>query len=658
MTDPKDKGDASSEQSGGESHSADKSAADKSAADKSAADKSAANKPSADNPSADKPVDDWMEFARKEGFDFVPEKKREEGPKLVYRREVLLAQFWSRALLGVILFIAFIAGAWVAGTALHDPDTCWLLALGRDIYNHGAIPRTDPFSYTFAGEEALGKKFVLYQWLSELVFYLATLPGGLVTLLMLAGVCIVTAFLSLPLSVAVRRESPFMPAFAAVLLGMLSASFHTLVRPEIFSFVFLSVYLQVIHHVRACFVSGDKTLFPVVLVLAPVMVLWANMHTGFITGASVLLACLLGSVIALAFLKRLALPLVTSLGVAFFGIAVASLINPYGIGLWQYIPSLFFCKTNKIIVELAPLDPTKVVYAPFLLLIAFWLLTYIKAFIYMGKVKSGAEPVRSAIASSDLGYKLIMAELVMSALVGSIGIYNAFRASRLISFIALMLVAEISALLGLKRLVSGSLDAEFAEVVEHAKGLPVVDSDRVTSVSKRGFWWHFDHHILDLWKTGGAGELAIVCSCAIAGVALISNRVTKPELPTSSVAFTVPNAALDYIASSGKELGGRMFNDPQYGDVMIWRKPGEPKVFIDTRFDMYGDRLVFDYLAINEAHPDYAEQLDKYKIDWVFVRANAPIALKLKQSSQWQKLLEEQEAVIFKRTTALPGSNQ
>lgn len=55
-----------------------------------------------------------MEFARKEGFDFVPEKKREEGPKLVYRREVLLAQFWSRALLGVILFIAFIAGAWVA----------------------------------------------------------------------------------------------------------------------------------------------------------------------------------------------------------------------------------------------------------------------------------------------------------------------------------------------------------------------------------------------------------------------------------------------------------------------------------------------------------------------------------------------------------------
>ncbi|MBK7838287.1 MAG: hypothetical protein IPJ49_11535 [Candidatus Obscuribacter sp.] len=293
-----------------------------------------------------------------------------------------------------------------------------------------------------------------------------------------------------------------------------------------------------------------------------------------------------------------------------------------------------------------------------MLLIAFWLLTYIKAFIYMGKVKSGAEPVRSAIASSDLGYKLIMAELVMSALVGSIGIYNAFRASRLISFIALMLVAEISALLGLKRLVSGSLDAEFAEVVEHAKGLPVVDSDRVTSVSKRGFWWHFDHHILDLWKTGGAGELAIVCSCAIAGVALISNRVTKPELPTSSVAFTVPNAALDYIASSGKELGGRMFNDPQYGDVMIWRKPGEPKVFIDTRFDMYGDRLVFDYLAINEAHPDYAEQLDKYKIDWVFVRANAPIALKLKQSSQWQKLLEEQEAVIFKRTTALPGSNQ
>jgi len=630
MTDHKETGDTGSEQSG------------------------------TDRSSTEKPGDDWMEFARKEGFDFVPEKKKEEGPKLVYRREVLLAQFGSRALLGVILFIAFIAGAWVAGTALHDPDTCWLLALGREIYNHGAIPRTDPFSYTFAGEEALGKKFVLYQWLSELVFYLATLPGGLVTLLMLAGVCIVTAFLSLPLSIAIRRESPFMPAFAAVLLGMLSASFHTLVRPEIFSFVFLSVYLQVIHHVRACFVSGDKTLFPVVLVLAPVMVLWSNMHTGFITGASVLLACLLGSIIALSFLKRLAVPLVTSLGVAFFGIAVASLINPYGIGLWQYIPSLFFCKTNKIIVELAPLDPTKIVYAPFLILIAFWLWTYIKAFVYMGKVKSGAEPVRSAIATSDLGYKLILAELIISLLVGTIGIYNAFRASRLISFIALMLVAEVSALLGLKRLVSGSLDAEFAEVVEHAKGMPVTDVDKshVTSVSKRGFWWHFDHHILDLWKTGGTGELAIVCFCAMAGVALISNRVCKPELPMGSVVFTVPDKALAFIERSKTELSGRMFNDPQYGDVMIWRKPGEPKVFIDTRFDMYGDRLVFDYLAINEAHPDYAEQLDKYKIDWVFVRDKAPIALNLKESKEWQKLFEEQEAVIFKRKNALPGANQ
>ena len=61
----------------------------------------------------------------------------------------LKAGLVARGCIIFLLFFAFVIGIWVGGSVLHDPDTCWLLAVGKQIIDSGTIPFVDSFSYTF-----------------------------------------------------------------------------------------------------------------------------------------------------------------------------------------------------------------------------------------------------------------------------------------------------------------------------------------------------------------------------------------------------------------------------------------------------------------------------------------------------------------------------
>ena len=195
---------------------------------------------------------------------------------------------------------------------------------------------------------------------------------------------------------------------------------------------------------------------------------------------------------------------------------------------------------------------------------------------------------------------------------------------RVASFVTLILVGEVIALLGLGKLRRGN------------KGN-----------AKNAFWTLLDSHSLDLWKAGGIFEMAIVALCAMAGVTLVSLRICKPELPASSIVFKTPFAAINYIEKNQPE--GRLFNDQQFGDVLIYYLKGNPKVFMDTRFDMYGARLVEEYRSIHEAQPGWKEGLDKRGIDWVFLLPDSLLAEKLLKDPQWTTLYADPAALIMKR---------
>lgn len=545
-----------------------------------------------------------------------------ERVKKVVPLDELLATTGSRLVLGFLLFCGFLVGVWVAGVALHDPDTCWLLALGRYIVQNHQLPTTDPFSWTFAAQAAQGQHFILYQWLSEVLFYLATLPAGLVTLLLLCAVTISTAFLSIPMSFVVRREAPFVKSALVVILGMLSASFHTLARPEIFSYLFTALFLQVVHNARAATLSGEKKTFPLVLVLAPLMVLWANMHTGFISGMGILGALGLGSLLALIFFKAPVKNLFVSALIALLGCAVAALINPYGFGLYAYIPQLFNMPVNKYIIELQPVFGPGVMPTPDLY--PFLLLCFVYLFLLAREGLAFVRPPRPFTVER----KLLACELLICLIAGQVGIYNALVHRRVASFVTLILVAEIIALLSLGK----------ARREERAGESPAV---------KNRFWTLLDSHSLDLWRAGGIYEMAIIALCALAGVTLVSFRIARPELPASSNVFQAPFAAVEYIGKN--QPPGKLYNDQQFGDLLVYYLPGKPKVFVDTRFDMYGSRLVEDYRLIHECEPGWQKLLAQYDVDWVFLLPDSLLAEQLKKDSSWKCLYKDKYSLILAR---------
>src|SRR5690349_22344866 len=66
------------------------------------------------------------------------------------------------------LFVAVLLIPAVLGSSLtifNDGDVSWHIATGQWILDHGAIPRTDPFSFTW-----FGKPWVPIEWLAEVIY--------------------------------------------------------------------------------------------------------------------------------------------------------------------------------------------------------------------------------------------------------------------------------------------------------------------------------------------------------------------------------------------------------------------------------------------------------------------------------------------------------
>jgi hypothetical protein len=137
---------------------------------------------------------------------------------------------------------------------------------------------------------------------------------------------------------------------------------------------------------------------------------------------------------------------------------------------------------------------------------------------------------------------------------------------------------------------------------------------------------------------------AVVLIAVVSGVVLTAHLV-PPQVPQNSPNIHVPNQAIKFLADNQPE--GRLLNDPELGDVLLWRMQKPPRVFIDSRFDMYGTELITDYQTIANCEPGWQRLLDKYKIDWLFFPPRAPIAKALLSDGSWRTLYADNEAVII-----------
>lgn len=477
---------------------------------------------------------------------------------------------------------------WRMSHSAYTPDFPWLWRAGQHILETGRLPAGDVFSWTRQGEP-----WVLYQWLFEVALAQGEALLGLRGLFALFTVAAIAIYLVAPLYGAVPRRVA--PAFVLMpgALALAVASVNLSLRPMIVTSACLLAQYWMVQRLR----RGESNLRATVLLLLPLYLLWGNMHTGVLLGLVSLGLLAAGD---LAERRRIYVfepadpaiegrPLAWPAYLALAGAAfAASLINPYGIGIYDYIIALSRQSyLNGLIEELRSPDFHQLRFSWFLLLVGGLLFFLTRT--------------RRALSAGDLLHLLVFTAATL---------HSARFVVWAVLFYGLVLPRAIHhewfAALGPQ---TGRQGAE-------ATPQPLAD---------------------------GALRAAVAATCILLPVAFwlaVADDVDGDWCDPMQPAITA------YLAA--QRPGDRLFNDPTTGSCLLAQDPGR-RVFIDTRFDFYGAPFTRQTMAALNLAPGWRRTLDAWRIDAVVLQRDAPLAQALLVVDDFVTIFEDDRGVVLRR---------
>jgi hypothetical protein len=195
-----------------------------------------------------------------------------------------------------------------------DADLWGHLRFGLDLIETGRLIAVDPYSFT------QDTPWINHEWLSELQMAWAYRAGGLPGLLLLKGAIVWIVFAIVWLGL---RGIDFRVRLAAMLLLVIGTIHMTsTVRPQLWSFLCLTLLCYALTSDR----PGVRWWLPLLFAF------WVNCHGGWIVGLGVVGVWAAGAIWhSPAAWRHWAAVTAASLA--------ATLVNPYGIGLWEFIAS-------------------------------------------------------------------------------------------------------------------------------------------------------------------------------------------------------------------------------------------------------------------------------------------------------------------------------
>src|SRR5437016_13952457 len=194
---------------------------------------------------------------------------------------VSAAPRWSDVLLPSLadfFFATLLAWLFLGGggkSLLSDGDTGWHIRTGDYILQHHAVPRVDIFTFRRASAPSFA-----WEWLSEVLFSQVHQAWGVKGISLLAGV-VLCAMAAVLFSHMLWSGGNLFLALGAASLATGAAFVHFLARPHVFTFLLLAVSLWLLARDRR---RPDG----VIWLLAPISVIWVNLHGGFLA----LIVCL------------------------------------------------------------------------------------------------------------------------------------------------------------------------------------------------------------------------------------------------------------------------------------------------------------------------------------------------------------------------------
>ncbi len=477
----------------------------------------------------------------------------------------------ARRLFVIILFVSIF---YCALRTVIDPDFFWHLRTGEMIAQTGAIPSTDPFSFT-----AYGNAWVTHEWLTELFIYEVYQLGGIGGIIfvfagLITGIFIFT-YLACPDS-----AKPYVAGFG-VLLGALTSAPAWNARPQVFSLLFFSVFLFLLERYRR--EHRLRYLIPLPLI----MVVWVNMHGGFIFGFALIGIYIAGLVIDWIWdrlqhreIDKTAGRQVLTLASALVLTLLASLVNPNGYRLLVYpFQALSDPSLMRYITEFQSPDFHQAMWLPLVGMILLLLISAMKRNVNI-----------------STAHLLMIAAFFVLAL----------RSQYHVPFFAIA--------------ATPVLVAQF-DWIQIPKEV------------------HVKPNKLLVWLNA----LVVLVVIVIAGWQGKTMIAGQPE----AVAYKYPQKAADWILETRPT--GNMFNSFNWGGYLIWRLYPDYPVYIDGRPDMYGPSFVTAYTDIYYTKPGWQADLNAADVNFVLIEPDSSLANGLRQDAGWKIAYEDQNSIIFEK---------
>ncbi len=471
---------------------------------------------------------------------------------------------------------------------LNDAGIGWHIRNGQQILATHAIPRFDSFSFM------LWQPWFAWEWLYDVAVGKLETWCGLNGVVWLTAVVIATVFAGM-FRLAVARGTNWLLALMLTLLAIAASMIHFLARPHVFSWLFALAWFWILD-------STDRKRVRVrwLWALPLSMLLWVNVHGGFLLGFVLLGSYWLGSL--WTWLTTHENRLEDSLekiwsgqrvrqltGVGLLSIA-ATFINPYG---WKLHAHIYSYLSNRFLMD--HIDEFQ---SPNFHGIAQ------KCFLGLLLIAV------AALAAG--GRRLKLSEILLLLFAVYAGLY----ASRNIPVSSILLV-----------LIVGPL-------------LPALKTwgfvQRMSAVDSR-----LHRH---LWP--------ILATAAVLMIAAHGGRVgSRQWMDAHFDPGRMPVEAVNFVERSG--VTAPILSPDYWGGYLIYRLHGPTphnRVVIDDRHDFYGEQFLQLYLKMIHGEPDWDEFFKVHLVGYLLLPRSAGLTTVISARPEWKAIYSDDVAILFMRT--------
>jgi len=522
------------------------------------------------------------------------------------------ASGWSRFLAPSVTDLFFVAMLFSLscgpfGTRLlNDAGIGWHIRNGQQILLTHAVPRTDSFSVAMSGHT-----WYAWEWLYDLLI------AGVHNWLGLNGVvfftaCVIAFTFALVLKIGLKRGGSLPLTMVLLVLSIGAASIHFLARPHVLSWLFAVIWSHLVDSDASAPLRGK---FHRLFWYPVLMLLWVNLHGGFLLGFVLLGIYAAGGVIEFLISKDPHHRALIGNKLKHFAAAsllsfLASLINPYGLKLYGH---LYEYLTNRFLMD------------------------HIDEFL-SPNFHGGAQQCFAAlllitlVALAGLKEKPSPGRFLVIVFAAYSGLYS----SRNLPVSSILITLTMAPLLS-KALAKAAENPRILTPLRHFFARLDSFSNRMGAMESRlrGHNWAILAFVLGFMICMHGGKFG-----------------KQQWMDAQFSAKRFPVQAINIIAQRG--IHEPIFCPDYWGGYLIYRLYPQTKVFIDDRHDLYGDEFLRQYLQVLHVGPQWSDVLDRWQVNRVLTPRGSSLGNILKESPQWKMNYEDETAALFERTSKQP----